>query len=180
MTESADQVEIELARDADAAEISELSRRYIEYGLRQAYTPQRIRELIRHRSKNVVVARAARRLVGFGIMSYGENSANLDLLAVRKACRGRGVGGKIVAWLGKVATTAGIALLFVQVREQNDIAIRFYQRLGFNRVERIAGYYQGREPAVILCRNLRSLLAAAPSPPAAPVPRPLPDSEKPR
>ncbi len=148
---------IEFARPGDAALISELSRRYIEYGLRRVYTPRRIRELIRHPAKNVVVARSGRRLIGFGIMSYGESKANLDLLAVTKACRGQGVASRILAWLARVATTAGIGSLFVQVRERNAAAIRFYEKRGFRIIERIAGYYQGRETAVVMCFGIRPI-----------------------
>ncbi len=95
--------DIEFATVSDAVEISELSRKYIEYDLRRVYTPSRIRYLMRNTSKNVVVARNERDLVGFGIMSYREDSANLDLLAVKKLYRRRGVGTQVVQWLEKVA-----------------------------------------------------------------------------
>ena len=117
--------DIEFATVSDAVEISELSRKYIEYDLRRVYTPSRIRYLMRNTSKNVVVARNERDLVGFGIMSYREDSANLDLLAVKKLYRRRGVGTQVVQWLEKVARTAGIMNIFVQVRKTNVSAIRF-------------------------------------------------------
>ena len=154
-------LKIELAQPRDAGEISELSHRYIERDLRRVYTPARIRRLIRHPAKNVVVARSGNRLLGFGVMTYGENSANLDLLAVRTSCRGQGVASRIVAWLGKVAATAGIAQLFVQVREKNTGAIRFYEKLDFRVIERVAGYYQGRETAVVMCHGIRSIIYEA-------------------
>jgi len=148
---------IEFAVAGDVHEISALSRRYIEQGLRRRYTPPVIRELLWHRSKNVVVARKDHALVGFGIMTYRRDSANLDLLAVRKPQRQRGVGTQILRWLEKVADTAGIANIFVQVRKSNCGAIRFYEKLGYQAVAEIAGYYQGREAAVILCRGLRPM-----------------------
>jgi len=147
---------IEFATDADSVEIAALSRRHIEYGLGWTYRPSRIRYCIRHRSKNVVVARARGGLAGFGIMTYGRDSANLDLLAVKAHFRRRGVGRQIVAWLEAVARTAGIANVFVQVRNTNRGAIGFYQRLGFHVVDEIAGYYQERESAVILCKQIRA------------------------
>ncbi len=54
--------DIEFATVSDAVEISELSRKYIEYDLRRVYTPSRIRYLMRNTSKNVVVARNERDL----------------------------------------------------------------------------------------------------------------------
>ena len=85
----------------------------VEHGLRRRYTPAVIRQLLRHRSKNLVVARLDGALIGFGIMTYRRDSANLDLLAVRKPHRRRGVARQIVDWLEKVACTAGIANIFL-------------------------------------------------------------------
>ena len=148
---------IEFATARDVHEISALSRRYIEHGLHRRYTPPVIRELLRHRSKNVVVARRERVLVGFGIMTYRRDTANLDLLAVRKPHRQHGVGTQILHWLEKVADTAGIVNIFVQVRLSNSGAIRFYEKLGYLAVAEIPGYYQGREAAAILCKGLQPM-----------------------
>jgi len=149
---------IEFATVSDAAEISELSRKYIEHGLRKRYTPYYIRLLIRNASKNVIVARDNRILVGFGIMTYSVDSANLDLLAVKKLYRHTGVGTQALQWLEKVAITAGIMHIFVQVRKTNIGAIRFYKKLGFQVVDEAAGYYQGRESAVIMCKGIRQMV----------------------
>ena len=153
----ADCLKIEFATAADAAEISELSRKHIEHDLRRVYTPARVRAAMRSQSKNVVVARSGQALIGFGIMTYGEDIANLDLLAVRRACRRRGVASRLVAWLEKVALTAGIRQVFVQVRQRNARAIRLYQKLGFIVVDEIRGYYQGRETAVIMGKRIGRL-----------------------
>ena len=155
---------VEFATDSDASEIGELSRKHIEYNLRWKYKPSRIRELIRNKSKNVVVARENGSLTGFGIMTYQEDSANLDLLAVKKHCRRRGVGRQIVLWLEKVAHTAGIMNIFVQVRKTNIGAIRFYKRLGFHIIGEATGYYQGRESAVIMCKGIRHMIYNTRSP----------------
>jgi len=149
--------DIELAKAADAAGISRLSRHCIEQGLRPRYTPALVRKLMRGNSKNVVVARKDNVFLGFGIMTYGRDSANLDLLAVRKPFRHRGVGRQILLWLEKVARTAGIVNIFVQVRSTNVGAIRFYERLGFQVIDRVVGYYQGRESAAILCKGIRPM-----------------------
>ena len=153
-------VAIEFATAGDAHRISALSHRYVEHGLRRRYTPEVIRQLLRHRSKNVVVARLDGALIGFGIMTYRHDSANLDLLAVREPYRRRGVGRQIVDWLEKVACTAGITNVFVQVRNSNSGAIRCYQKLGYQSIAEVAGYYQGREAAAIMCKGIRPMTTA--------------------
>ena len=106
---------IEFARFSDAPEIGELSKNAIEQGLGWKYTPDRIAKLIGNKSKNVVVARMESRLVGFGIMTYNEDQANLDLLAVKRQVRRMKIGTQIVEWLEEVALTAGAFNIFVQV-----------------------------------------------------------------
>ena len=155
--------DIEFATASDAAEISDLSRKYVEYGLRKIYTPSYIRHLIRKASNNVIVARNNQTLVGFGIMTYSKDSANLDLLAVKILYRHRGVGAQVVQWLEKVAITAGIMNIFVQVRNTNTGAIRFYKKLGFQIVGEADGYYQGLETAVIMRKGIRQMISAFPS-----------------
>lgn len=149
---------IEFATDSDVAEIGELSRRYVEYDLGWRYTPARLRSLIANSTKNVVVARRGERLAGFGIMTYGEENANLDLLAVKVRYRRRGIGQQIVQWLVKVAKTAGMTGVFVQVRKPNQGAIEFYEKIGFQQIDEVPGYYQGQETAVILCMALRPII----------------------
>ena len=154
---------VEFATNSDAVEIAELSREHIEYDLGWKYKPSRIRESIRDRSKNVVVARVDRRLAGFGIMTYQDEHANLDLLAVNSAYRRRGVGRQIVIWLEKVARTAGIINVFVQVRKTNRGAIRFYEKLGYKTVDVATGYYQRRESAVIMAKAIGRIIGSVQS-----------------
>jgi ribosomal-protein-alanine N-acetyltransferase len=152
-----DKVVIEFARLSDAAEIGELSKTDIEHGLGWKYTPERVASLVGHKSKNVVVARMGSRLVGFGIMTYHDDQANLDLLAVRRSFRRMKIGTQIVAWLEEVALTAGAFAVFVQVRAGNASAIAFYKSNGFMVLEKIEDYYNGIEAAIIMSKSLRPM-----------------------
>jgi len=145
---------ITLARRADAVDISHLSREYIEYGLPQRYTPKRILKSIETSNKNVVVARLNHTFAGFGIMTYYDDTANLDLLAVKRRYQRNGIGREILLWLEKVALTAGIYVVYVQVRKINRGAVRFYEALGFEIYDEKTGYYQGRETGLLMKKNL--------------------------
>ena len=83
---------VEFAKASDAVEIGNLSQHYVEHGLGWRYTPSRIKKLISNKSKNVVVARNDDELVGFGIMTYERDQANLDLLGVKVSYRRQGIG----------------------------------------------------------------------------------------
>ena len=146
---------IEFASLADVVEIGELSRKYIEYDLGWEYTPEKLTRLIKSDIKNVVVAREDQQLMGFGIMTYHEEQANLDLLAVKIRYRYRGIGRQIVQWLEKVALTAGIFTIYVQVRQINTGAIKFYKKLGYKIIDERQGYYRGQETAVVMSKDIR-------------------------
>lgn len=143
-------LQVELASRADAAAISLLSGTAIEHGLRQTWTPRRVLASIARAETNVAVARDEGRLLGFGIMDYGEAHAHLALLAVGAAARRRGVGTALLAWLEASALTAGITTVRAEVRWTNGEARAFYGARGYRELDRLAGYYQGREDAVRL------------------------------
>ena len=149
---------IEFARTADIAAIARLSRDEIEHGLGWRYTPRHLAWLLRHKQKNVVAAHIDDTLAGFGIMTYHQHQANLDLLAVKVQFRHNRIGTHLVAWLSKVALMAGIYNVYVQVRATNGIALAFYCDLGFQQLDVLPGYYNGVESAVIMARSLRQLV----------------------
>lgn len=153
-----DKTYVEFAKASDAVEIGKLSQHYVEHGLGWRYTPRRIRKLISNKSKNVVVARNGGELTGFGIMTYERDQANLDLLGVKVSYRRQGIGTLIVEWLEEVANLAGVYNVYVQVRKANESAVKFYQKLDYLVIDEKKGYYQGKETAVIMCKNIRQML----------------------
>ena len=152
-----DQIHIEFASLSDATEIGVISKNEIEYGLGWKYTPERIAILLHDASKNIVVARAGSELAGFGIMTYYDDHANLDLLAVKRKFRRMKTGTQIVEWLEKVALTAGTFNIYVQVRLRNTGAIEFYKNIGYAMLDEHKNYYRGGEAALIMVKNLRRM-----------------------
>lgn len=135
-----------------------MSRYYIEHGLGWAYTPAKIARYMCDETKNVAVARVGSQLAGFGIMDYGPEQANLDLLAVERCFRRMRLGSRLVQWLEAVALEAGIYNVFVQVRAGNCAALAFYEGLGYAVVDEKQGYYRGVESAMIMAKQLRPML----------------------
>jgi [ribosomal protein S18]-alanine N-acetyltransferase len=147
--------EIRLASPADTVDISSLSRDAIEHGLAWSWTPRRVAQCIADRSTNVAVVRQQGTLLGFAIMSYGDENAHMQLFAVHPAYRNRGLGTALLSWLEQTARVAGMAWILLEARTQNEAARSFYRRRGFIEVGFRKGYYQGVEDAVRLARNLR-------------------------
>ena len=145
---------VTLARLDDAREIAEMSRDLVEPGLTWAWTPARIRHFISTRDTSVIVMRRGIRIAAFALMNFGEETAHLTLLAVRPAYRRQGLGRQLVDWLEQSAMTAGIFRINLELRAGNAGALAFYDRLGFEQLGVEPGYYQGKEAALRMSRNL--------------------------
>jgi ribosomal protein S18 acetylase RimI-like enzyme len=145
---------LRLATGADAPGIARLSRDRIEQGLGWSWTAARVRRGIFDADTNVIVAQAAARMHGFGIMKYHDDEAHLLLLAVHPGSIRCGVGSALVAWLEAAARVAGIGQVALEARITNAAARAFYRRLGYREIQLLPGYYQGREACVRLAKDL--------------------------
>ena len=146
---------LRLASRDDALTIARLSRDRIEQGLGWSWTAPRVLRSILAADTNAVVALDGdRRLLGFGIMKYGDDAAHLLLLAVRADCARQGVGTALVDWLEASARVAGVAQIGLEARATNAQARSFYRRLGYRETQSLPGYYQGREACVRLAKDL--------------------------
>jgi [ribosomal protein S18]-alanine N-acetyltransferase len=145
---------ISLARADDAREIAEMSRDLIEQGLTWSWTPARVQHFISGPESSVLVARREQRIAAFAIMHFGDDVAHLNLLAVAPEHRRQGLGSQLMNWLTRTALEAGVFRINLEVRTHNDSARAFYSRLGFDQLGIIQGYYQGREAALRMSRQL--------------------------
>jgi ribosomal-protein-alanine N-acetyltransferase len=145
---------LDLARPADTPGIAEMSRDLIEHGLGWSWTTRRVQASLRCRDTVVLRARRHDRLSGFAIMHFGSAEAHLLLLAVRPADRRGGIGHALVRWLEESALTAGLGVVYLEVRAGNAHAQRFYQHLGYRRIAYVPGYYSGREAAYRMASDL--------------------------
>lgn len=143
-------LQIQLATSLHARAIAALSRTEIEHGLPWRWTPARVRRAIAHPATNVAVALDNGVVVAFGIMSYDDEIAHLQLLAVDATTRQRGIGSALLLWLEAVARVAGITRLRVEAREDNVPALIFYRKHGYHRRKSVAGMYEGVEDGVLL------------------------------
>jgi ribosomal protein S18 acetylase RimI-like enzyme len=143
-----------LARVTDAREVAEMSRDLIEQGLTWSWTPARVQHFITGPESSVVVARRERRIAAFAIMHFGDDVAHLNLLAVAPDHRRQGLGRRLMGWLTETAIEAGVFRINLELRLRNEPARIFYERLGFDQIGVVQGYYQGREPALRMSRQL--------------------------
>jgi ribosomal-protein-alanine N-acetyltransferase len=148
------QLHIGLALPAEAQAIALLSRDEIEHGLRWSWTAPRVLRAMRDRNTNVVVAREGDGIVGFALLQYEADHAHLLLLGVAGTHRRRGIAAALWRWLEETLRIAGIAAVQVELRESNAVARAFYEKLGFELINATSRYYQGRETALHMVKEL--------------------------
>ncbi len=146
--------EIRLARTRDALCIAEMSRDFIESGLGWSWTPSRVLRAMDDKSSNVVVAVEANEVIGFAVMQYFDAEARLDLFGVHPSHRRKGIGTRMVKWLEETALVNGNGVVYLETRLRNHGARKFYKSLGYRVVQRIPGYYNGRETAIRMAHDV--------------------------
>jgi ribosomal-protein-alanine acetyltransferase len=92
----------------------------------------------------VLVASANhRRFLGTAVVFYrkGTTVARLYSIATKPQARGKGVGSALIEAAEDAARTRGCRSLRLEVRKDNGVAIRLYERMGYQRIGEYAKYY---------------------------------------
>ncbi len=97
-------------------------------------------------------------------MHFGDESAHLNLLAVAAEHRRQGLGRQLMEWLTATAMEAGVFRIELELRAQNEPARAFYHSLGFESLNVVQGYYQGREAALRMTRRFGKAVSRAAPP----------------
>jgi len=82
--------------------------------------------------------RPAAYLMGF---FHQGRAPRLYSLATRADMRGRGLGSRLIKRFIREARSCGVSSILLEVRADAPATITLYQRLGFNVVRRLPGYY---------------------------------------
>ena len=91
------------------------------------------------------LARDGDAAVGFGLCRLIVDEAELLLIAVAPAARGRGIGAALLAATIDDARARGVTEMFLEMRDGNAAAAALYRSLGFAEVGRRRDYYRGSE-----------------------------------
>ena len=148
--------DVRLATTADAADIAAMSRDYIEYGLPWGWQYDRVAKAIADPNTNVAVVGAPGAVIAFGIMSYSDDEAHLQLFAVRRAHQRKGIGSALLSWLEVVAREGGAERILVEARKDNAAGRLFYSEHGYHEREIKQGMYHNTADGVCLEKWLQN------------------------
>jgi ribosomal-protein-alanine N-acetyltransferase len=83
------------------------------------------------------------------------DEAEILNLAVDSTRRRRGIGSRLMEGALAACKMAGVKRIFLEVRDSNDAARKFYLRMGFTQVGRRRKYYlEPMEDALVLARTV--------------------------
>lgn len=95
------------------------------------------------------------RVIGFIALLATADEAEILNLAVLPECRRQGYGSRLLAAAEQHVRSRGALSLFLEVRESNSPAIRFYENQGFVRTGLRPNYYRDpAEAAVLMARKI--------------------------
>ena len=128
----------------DMTKFLPLARAYWKFEKIRGFQPKKHQKLITKILKKpclgeVWVAEEGKRLIGYLVVAflvsleYGGISAEIDELYVDRPERGRGVGAALLKTAGKFLSQQGIVQISLRVGKSNHAAMRFYQKLGFQK-----------------------------------------------
>jgi len=80
----------------------------------------------------VLVESRGAKVVGFALISFDEDTAEIELNGIHPDAQGRGAYGSLLSWLNNQLATCGVKKLYISTQIQNERVIRAWIRSGFN------------------------------------------------
>jgi ribosomal-protein-alanine N-acetyltransferase len=116
--------------------------------LSENYNPTLFLDLYNYWPEGFIIAEEDGQIIGFifGIM-MSRTESRILMLAVDPRYRGKGYGGVLYREMQRQCAVKGMKVIELEVRVSNQVAIHFYEKMGFQLVGRIAKYYSNGEDA---------------------------------
>lgn len=113
-------------------------------------SPRSFQWMISRAHASLIVAQAAGQLMGYALLLFhrGTSLARLYSIAISPAARGQGLGKRLLAEAEHTARSVDCAYMRLEVRPDNQTAIRLYEGVGYRRFAVINDYYQDHADAL--------------------------------
>lgn len=93
-------------------------------------------------------------VVGYGVLMMTVDEAELLNITTVPEYQRRGLGSVLLDQLFGVARSHGAVRMLLEVRPSNEAGLALYRRFGFAEIGRRRAYYQGKEDAIVMAREL--------------------------
>jgi [ribosomal protein S18]-alanine N-acetyltransferase len=141
-----------MLRSEDAQAVAEILRQSPQ----AVFWPEAsVKEILEWKGSLGTAIETAGKVVGFLIGRQTIEEAEVLNLAVAPGSRRKGAGDALLQAAVKEFQARGVNRVYLEVRESNEAGIAFYEKHGFLKVGRRAGYYrEPSETAVIMHKKL--------------------------
>ena len=138
-------------KECDAEVVARLERQIFA----DAWTEKSILETMNQQQAFILVAEDEEKIIGYCIVYYVLDEAEIARIAVDSMQRKQGVGQELLRATCRMGMQKGIVRLLLDVRESNASARRFYEAFGFEEDGIRKNFYDNpKEHAVLMSMSI--------------------------
>ncbi len=108
-------------------------------------------------SRDVSVAVLDTQIVGYASFRYVGKQGYVNTVAVSKDQQGNGFGTALMDWLESQATLRNVREIFLEVRSDNEAAMKMYASRGYERIDVRRNYYGNTIDANIMRKRVANV-----------------------
>ena len=124
---------------------------------REAFTKQQIAHLLTNYNSVSLVAKVNGEIIGFiiGMIYLERNSLTGHILTIdiSRIHRRKGIAQKLLQEIEKIFKEKGLEVCYLEVREDNIVALSLYHKSGYRKIGRLRNYY-GNAHGIYLRKTL--------------------------
>ena len=108
-------------------------------------------------SRDVSVAILDSEIVGYASFRYVGKQGDVNTVAVASNQQGKGIGTALMDWLESQAVLRNVREIFLEVRSDNEAAIKMYDTRGYERIDIRRNYYGNTIDANIMRKRVANV-----------------------
>ena len=108
-------------------------------------------------SRDVAVAILDSEIVGYASFRYVGKQGDVNTIAVSMDHQGKGIGTALMDWLESQATLRNVRDIFLEVRSDNEAAMKMYASRGYERIDVRRNYYGNTIDANIMRKRVANV-----------------------
>ena len=108
-------------------------------------------------SRDVAVAVIDSEIVGYASFRYVGKQGDVNTVAVSSEHQGKGIGTALMDWLESQASLRNVREIFLEVRSDNEAALKMYGSRGYERIDVRRNYYGNTIDANIMRKRVANV-----------------------
>lgn len=121
------------------------------------WTPEILKSEIDEKNRIYIVAKENGNIVGFAGMLINNKEAEIMNIVTKVSQRDRGIGNLLLDKIIEISKKNSIEKIFLEVNENNHIALKLYEKVGFQKIAIRKKYYNNKEDAIIMSKKINNL-----------------------